>query len=74
MDMYDDNSKFTQQDCRVNPDIPCENCQEMESCPFLFCQHTNCMNCKQRYMCSVCHGDCLKCEFSTLCRICANKC
>lgn len=61
-------SKTQERECKLHPDISCEDCVE-EDCPFIYCQHFDCMMCKQRYVCPMCKGDCDKCQFYTYCKI-----
>lgn len=60
-------SKTQERECKLHPDISCENCEE--NCPFLYCQHIDCMMCNQRCECPMCNGDCAKCRYSTYCKI-----
>lgn len=54
-----------QRECRCNP-IGCESC-ERETCPFIYCQHIDCMACESRATCPMCEGNCEKCKKYTYC-------
>ena len=54
--------------CKLHPNISCEECTE--NCPYIYCQHIDCMLCTERYFCNMCAGNCKKCQFSTYCKIC----
>ena len=45
----------------------CEDCKI--ECPYPFCQHINCAQCKQKAFCPMCEADCTKCPDATLCSI-----
>lgn len=64
-------STKSQRTCRLHPETLCENCEDKEYCIFLFCQHIDCMTCKERYMCPMCNGNCKECQHSSICTICA---
>lgn len=52
--------------CRLNPKIKCEDCKK-ETCPFIYCQHIDCMACEKRATCPMCEGKCKKCKKYTYC-------
>lgn len=45
--------------------ITCAN----EKCPFVTCQHEECLACENRASCPMCIGDCNKCKEQTICKI-----
>lgn len=59
--------------CKSHPEISCEKCKETGSCPYIYCQHIDCMNCYVRYLCPMCAGECSNCDLSTYCKICTQE-
>lgn len=58
-----------QRRCCLNQDRDCRFC-EIDTCPYIYCQHIDCMACTLRMMCPMCEGECTKCEYYTICTIC----
>lgn len=55
-------------ECRLNPDVPCEICQLAEICPYILCQHEDCMECTEQGVCPMCHGHkCKECSIKVQC-------
>lgn len=59
----------SQRECKLKTFTSCETCEENDDCPFLYCQHIDCLMCNQRFMCPMCEGDCKKCQHSTVCKV-----
>ena len=58
-----------QRRCCLYPNTDCISC-EIETCPYIYCQHIDCMACTQRMMCPMCEGACTECSYYTICTIC----
>lgn len=61
-----------QREYRINPNVGCEDC-DRETCPYIYCQHMECMTCESRAMCPMCDGDCEKCQKYTYCIVFAES-
>lgn len=58
--------------CRINPK-GCELCEQSD-CPYIYCQHFECLACSNRIFCPMCKGDCNKCNKKTYCIILNEYC
>lgn len=62
-----------QRRCLLDPNnIGCEECEVM-SCPYMYCQKMDCLNCTLRMMCPMCSGDCTRCSYRAMCMIANEK-
>ena len=61
-----------QRRCSLNPDNNCEDCN-VDTCPYIYCQKLDCLNCTSRMMCPMCNGKCTKCEYHAMCKIFQEK-
>ena len=62
-----------QRRCLLDPDNKgCVNCS-MDTCPYLYCQKLDCLNCSLRLICPMCEGECTKCRYNTVCMISRQK-
>ena len=46
----------------------CTTCAN-EKCPFVTCQHEECLACENRVSCPMCKGDCNICNIKSMCKI-----